>query len=65
MRLSGRLERLETERHAAHEAWLRSLTHDEFMAYYRDLERSDPEQMAYLATLSEEQLQKIVDGGKL
>ncbi len=62
-RLSARLEKLETTRLAVHEAWLQTLTRAEFLAYYRDLERSDPEQMAYLQTLTREQLRTLAYGG--
>ncbi len=62
MRHAKRLGRLEAQRRAAHEAWLRGLTRDALMAYYRDLVRSDPKQMAYLATLAREQLRRIADG---
>lgn len=62
MSRARRLEKLETKQLAMCEAWLQTLTSAEFLAYYQDLERRDPEQMAYLQTLTDEQLRKIAYG---
>lgn len=63
VKLKARLAKLEANRLEAYETWLCSLDREAFMRHYRELVESDPEQMSYLASLSREQLQRIVQGG--